>query len=309
MRPMRSLNKIFALFTVTLFVVSFSLAGNSAAILQNHSEPSVESSYLATPSPVSYSIPAAQGTNVDWYTDEGSHNDTQSWSNNNWMFGPKANYELFFNNGSQIDKLDFIPLGEAVIWRINVPKNVLRDANLQNVYVNGWYNTPDMDFNANFNFDFYNSSPSMWSAYSYSYNTTSGYSPPPYVSINTPGCNFTSDVASYYVTFKVTFTLDTPTGLYSPWVMVNDDLGNSYEVRPRDSTDDMMFNQLAIGIPLSEAFSHTYHGGYTLEKQDLSGDIIHSVSRDTDFIMRLNITGNGDLAYAALWTQFSGDMQ
>ncbi|MFW9844636.1 MAG: hypothetical protein ACFFEV_08665, partial [Candidatus Thorarchaeota archaeon] len=309
MRSMRLINKMFALFTVTLFVLSFSFACNSAAITQNFSDSSVETSYLDTPSPIDHSVPAAQGTNVDWYTDEGYDNFTSSWSNNNWMFGPKANYELFFNNGSQIDKLDYIPLGEPIIWRVNVPRNVIRDANLQSVYVNGWYNTPDMDFDANFNLDFYNGSPSTWSTYSYSYNSTSGYSAPPYVSINTPDCRFTSDLAAFYVIFNVTFTHQTPKGLYNPWVMVYDDLGNSYDVRRRGATDDMMFNQIAIGVPLSEAFAYTYHGGYTLEKQDLAGDVIHSVSRNTDFMMRLNITGNGDLAYAALWTQFSGDMQ
>ena len=71
MRPMRLFNKTFSLFIVTLFVVSFSLAGNSAAIPQTYTETSAETSYLTNPSPVSYSIPAAEGTNVDWYTDVG----------------------------------------------------------------------------------------------------------------------------------------------------------------------------------------------------------------------------------------------
>ncbi|TFG30231.1 hypothetical protein EU528_08500 [Candidatus Thorarchaeota archaeon] len=309
MRPMRLFNKTFTLFIVTLFVVSFALAGNSAAIPQNNAESSVETSYLTNPSPVSHSAPAAQGTNVDWYTDVGNYNDTWTWSNNNWMFGPKANYELFFNNGTQIDRLDFIPLGEEIIWRVNVPKNVLRGAGLQNVYVNGWYMTQDMNFSASFSLDFYNYTVPTWSTWSYSENYTSGYSAPPYVSINQPGCNFTSDEAMYYVTFKVTFNVDTPKGLYSPYATIHDDIGNSYDVRSRYSTDTMMFEYIAIGIPITEAYSYTYQGGYTLEKRDLAGDVIYSVSRETDFMMRFNITGNDDLAYAALWTMFNGNMQ
>ncbi|MHA1851556.1 MAG: hypothetical protein ACTSW8_09920 [Candidatus Thorarchaeota archaeon] len=309
MRPMRLFNKTFALFIVTLFVVSFSLAGNSAAVPQNSAESSVETSYLINPTPVSYSIPADEGTNVDWYTDVGNYTDTWTWSNNNWMFGPKANYELFFDNGTQIDRLDFIPLGEQIKWRINIPTNILRGASLQNVYVNGWYVTPDMNFSASFNFDFYNDSTPYWSAYSYSENYTSGYSSPSYVSVNTPACVFTSDETMITVSFAVTFDVDTPAGLYSPYAMVNDNLGNSYDVRSKFNDNDMMSDYIAIGIPISEAFSYSYDGGYTLEKQDLAGDTIYSISRDSDFMMRLNITGNGDLAYAALWTMFYGDMQ
>ncbi|MHA1864773.1 MAG: hypothetical protein ACTSWA_13455, partial [Candidatus Thorarchaeota archaeon] len=309
MRLMRLFNKTFALFIVTLFVLSFSLAGNSAAVPQNFLESTAEPSYLTNPNPISYSIPAAEGTNVDWYIDEGSYNDTWTWSNNNWMFGPRANYELFFNNGSQIDILSFIPLGEEIIWRINVPKNVLRGSALQSVYINGWYITPDMNFSASFSFDFYNGTPSSWYAYSYSENYTSGYSAPPYVSINETGCSFTSDDAMYYVTFKVTFDVDTPKGLYSPYAMIYDDLGNGYDVRSKYSTMDMTFENIAIGIPISEAYSYAYFGGYTLEKQDLAGDIIYSVSREADFMMRLNITGNGDLSYASLASMFYGDMQ
>ncbi len=309
MRSMRLFNRTFAMFIVTLFVVSFSLAGNSAAIPQNYLETTAEPSYLTNPNPVSYSTTAAEGTNVDWYTDVGNYNDTWTWSNNNWMFGPRANYELFFNNGTQIDKLDFIPLNEEITWRINIPKDVLRGADLQSVYVSGGYNSPDMNFSANFNFDFYNGTPPTWSSWSYAENYTSGYSLPPYVSINSAASSLTSDSSMHYVTFMVTFNSDTPTGLYNPWVYIYDVDGNSYDVRSRYSTDDMMSDYFAIGIPLQEAFSHAYQGGYTLEKQDLAGDIIYSVSRDADFMMRLNITGNGDLAYAALWTMFFGDMQ
>jgi len=165
MRHMRLFNKTFALFIVTLFVLSFSLAGNSAAVPQDFLESTVEPSYLTNPSPVSYSIPADEGTNVDWYTDVGSYNDTWTWSNNNWMFGPRANYELFFDNGTQIDIMDYIPVGEQIKWRINIPRNVLRGANLQSVYVNGWYITPDMNFSASFSFDFYNDTVPSWSFY------------------------------------------------------------------------------------------------------------------------------------------------
>ncbi|TET09360.1 MAG: hypothetical protein E3J86_08460, partial [Candidatus Thorarchaeota archaeon] len=204
--------------------------------------------------------------------------------------------------------MDYIPLNEEITWKINIPKNILRDSDLQNVYVNGWYLSPDMNFSASFNLDFYNGTPETWSAYSYGQNYTSGFEVPPYVSMNQPGCSFTNDSSMYYVTFKITFLSAAPVGLYEPYINFYDTDGNSYEVRSRwASTYEM--DRIVVGIPRSEAFTYTYFGGYTLEKQDLAGDQIYSVSRGTDFMMRFNITGNGDLDYAMLWTYFFGEMK
>ena len=139
-------NKMSTLFMMSLFLLSFLLAGNSAAIPTTTDG---ESSMLGV-NPIDLPVTADEGTNLDWYTDTGSYNDTWTWSNNNWLFGPRANYELFFNNGSQIDKMDYIPLNEEIIWRVNIPKSILRGASLQNVYVNGWYMSPDMNFSASF---------------------------------------------------------------------------------------------------------------------------------------------------------------
>ena len=309
MRPMRLFNKTFALFIVTLFVVSFSMAGNSAAVPQNSADTSSGSSYLTDLDPISYSITADEGTNVDWYTDVGNYNDTWTWSNNNWMYGPRANYELFYNNGTQIDRSDFIPLGEQVKWRINIPRNVLRGASIQSVYLNGWYVTQDYNFSASFNLNFYNDSIPTWYVDSYSENYTSGYYAPPYVILNEPSCTFYSDASMFYVSFSVTYSANTPKGLYNLYASIYDDTGNYYDVRSRSSTEDMMSEYVALGIPVSEAYSSAYKGGYTLEKKDLEGDVIYSVSRNTDFMMRINITGSSDIDYAALWTQFYGDMQ
>ena len=132
MRTMRLLNKTFALLIVTLFVVSFAISGSSAALPTE----TVGESSLVIQEPIDIAIPADEGTNVDWYTDTGDYNDTWSWSNNYWLFGPRASYELFFDNGSQILQEDYIPLEEDITWRINIPRNILRGASIQNVYIN-----------------------------------------------------------------------------------------------------------------------------------------------------------------------------
>ena len=306
MRRLRLLNKTLALFMVSMFVVSFSVAGSYAAL---PSDSTGEISLLMQ-EPIDDAILADEGTNVDWYTDTGDYNDTWTWSNNYWLFGPRASYELFYNNGSQIHQEDFIPLGEEITWRINIPKGILRDASIQSVCVNGHYNTPDMNFSANFNFDFYNDIPVIWSSSSWSENRSTGvYDYTPYVEVNAGGSSFTSDSNSYYVDFKVRFLVSAPIGLYSPYANIYDTDGNFYDVRSRWATDMMMSEYIAVGIPRSEAWTHSFYGGYTLEKQDLAGDHIYSVSRGTDFMMRFNITGNGELDYAMLWTYFSGDVK
>ncbi|MGD9395400.1 MAG: hypothetical protein PVJ05_03135 [Candidatus Thorarchaeota archaeon] len=301
MHIMRLLNKTLALFMVSLFVVSFSVAGSYAALPSTMTDES-------TPvliEPVKQAVPADEGTNLDWYTDTGSYNDTWTWSNNYWLFGPRANYELFYNNGSQIHQEDFIPIGEEITWRINIPRSILRDASIQSVYINGHYNSPDMNFSASFNFDFYNDEPVTWSSSSWSENYTTGvYDYTPYVEVNAGSSSFTSDSNSYHVDFRVRFLVSAPIGLYSPYANIYDTDGNYYDVRSRWAKDMMMSEYIAIGIPRSEAWTHSFYGGYTLEKQDLAGDQIYSVSRGTDFMMRFNITGNGELDYAMLWTYF-----
>jgi hypothetical protein len=303
---MRLLNKTFALFIVSLFVVSFSISGSSAALPQQTTS---ESSPIIQ-QPIDYAIPADEGTNVDWYTDTGDYNDTWTWSNNNWLFGPRASYELFYDNGSQIHEEDFIPLDEEITWRINIPRSILRDASIQNAFISGQYISPDENFSASFNFDFFNGTPVSWSSSSSSENRTTGfYDYTPYVEVLGGSSSFTSDSSTHYVNFKVRFLSSAPVGLYNPHINLYSDDGNSYDVRSRWSTDMMMSDQIAIGISRAEAWTHSYYGRYTLEKQDLAGDLIYSVSRGSDFMMRFNITGNGELDYAMLWTYLSGDVK
>jgi hypothetical protein len=308
MRTMRLINKTFALFIVLLFVVSFSLAGNSAAIPQNTSSTSESRSPLTNQHPIDQTILSDQGTNVNWHTDTGSYNDSWTSSNNDWLFGPEASYEIFFANSSQIDRLDFIPLNEEITWRISIPKSILRGAGIANAYTSASLYSQDMNFSAGLNFDFYNNTPATWSVYSYSWNSTSGYNGPPYMTINQPGCLFTEDSATYYITFKITFNLNTPVGLYGFYSSVYDTNSNSYNVKSYYSSN-YDSDKIAIGIPRSLAFTNAYQGAYTLEKQDLSGDQIYSISRGTDFMMRFNITGNSDLDSAMLWNYYGGNMQ
>ena len=298
MRPMRLFNKTFALFIVTLFVVSFSLAGNSAAVPQNFLQSNTEPRNLTNPNPVSYSLPAEEGTSVDWFTDTGNYNDSWSWQNNNWLFGPQAGYELYYQNSSLIERNEFIPLNEEITFTVKVPENMLRGADLQNVDVSAYFSTSDSDFDSGLYFSYYAGPPDSWYGSSYAYNTTSDFEQlPPYLDLNIPACNSFTDGTMHYVVFKMTFNTSTPVGLYNFNVNVYDSDNNYYDLYSPWS-NDYGYYEYALGIPRSQAMTKSFDGGYTIEKFDINGDILYSATRGMDYIYRFNISGNGDLAYA-----------
>lgn len=301
MRTMRFINRLGTLFVVSLFVVSFAIAGSYAAV-PTFSTTSMDST---SKTPVDVSLPAEEGTNVDWYTDTGSHNDTWTWQNNQWLFGPRATYELYFFNGSPIERDDFIPVNEEVTLTVRVPEDMLRGEDLQSVYVSGSLIDNDGDFYGSFNMDYYAGPPESWWAGSNAENYTSGYSLPPYLTLNEPACNAYSDGTMHYVVFKITFLPSTPKGLYNFYVSVHDTVGNYYDIYSPWSSD-MGCDEYAIGITKLKAQSISYDGSYTLEKFDLNGDDIYSITRNKDFTIRLNISGNGDLDFA-LFNLYSMD--
>jgi len=258
MRPMRLFNKICALFIVILFVVSFSLAGNSAAIPQDYSESSAESSYLTT--------------------DVGSYNDTWTWQNNNWLFGPQAGYELYYQNGSLIERNEFIPLDEEITFTVKIPISMLRGADLQSVSVYANLATSDMDFNSGLDFSYYSGTPDSWYGGSYAYNTTSGIDLPPFLDLNIPACNSFEDGTMQYVTFKIIFNTNTPMGLYYFNVNVYDSNDNYYDLYSPWS-NDYGYYEYALGLPRSLAMTKSYDGGYTIEKFDISGETLYSATR------------------------------
>ena len=294
MRRKILMNKLSALLLVTLFSMSFIIASSTAAFPESTSDGSSMLSDLAPVDQIAY---ADEGTNVNWYTDSGSHNDTWTWQNNYWLFGPAAAYEMHYLNGSLIEKDEFVPLNEEVKFVIKVPNDMLRGADLQSVNVYAHLTTMDMDFDAGFDFNYYSGTPDSWYGGSHASNYTSGYELPPYLSLSEPACSSFNDGTMHFVEFRITFNPSTPVGLYYIDVNVQDSTGNMYPLYSPWS-NDYGYYEYAIGIPRSEAFSLSYHGGYTVEKYDLDGEPLYSATRGKDFIYRLNISGNGDLAYA-----------
>ncbi|MFO7836749.1 MAG: hypothetical protein R6V83_08845 [Candidatus Thorarchaeota archaeon] len=86
------------------------------------------------------------------------------------------------------------------------------------------------------------------------------------------------------------FTTDAPLGLYELHMDVMDTDYNS--ISSYGYASGYEFQGVSVGMSPSEAWSWSKGGSYTLEKVDLEGDSLYSVSRGTDFIMRYNITGD-----------------
>ena len=94
MHPMRMINKLSALLLVSLFAMSFVIAGSTAAVPD--STTNSQNPVLSDFTPVDQAVYAEEGTNVDWYTDTGSYNDTWTWQDRSWRFGPKSTYEIYY---------------------------------------------------------------------------------------------------------------------------------------------------------------------------------------------------------------------
>ncbi len=297
---MKLMNTTFALFIVSLFAFSCFISGSTAAIPESTADTGAGNNALSGVNPVDRRLPSAEGTNVNWHSETGSYNDTWTWQHNSWLYGPRSSYEIFYHNGSLMQREDFIPVDEEVIIRVNINKGVLMGASISSVYVSGSLMTQDMNFYAGFSLDYYNDTLDHWNSYSYSENYTSGYYSPPYLSVDAGACQVDEDDAMYYVIFSATFNSTTPVGLYSMHVNAYDTNFGSYDIRSRWAVSDMDYVDLAIGLPFRTAFSSTHSGGYTIEKFDLSGDPIYSVSRGTDFMMRLNISAFSSLDYVIL---------
>ncbi|TFF95007.1 hypothetical protein EU546_04070, partial [Candidatus Thorarchaeota archaeon] len=300
MRAMKLMNKTFALFIVSLFAFSFIISGSTAAIPESTAESGDGIYELSDLNQIDEGLTADEGTNVNWYSETGSNNNTWTWQHNSWLYGPRSSYEMFYQNGSLLQREDFIPIDEEVTIRVNINKQILMGAGISSVYLSGNLLTMDMDFYAGFSLDFFNGSPVSWSSYSYAENYTSGYYSPPYLSVNPGACQFTEDDAMYYVSFAATFNATVPVGLYSINAYAYDTESGNYDIRSRWAVSDCDYVDLAIGTPFRSAFSSTHSGGYTIEKYDLSGDPIFSVSRGRDFMVRLNISASSPLNYVIL---------
>ncbi|MGY5876018.1 MAG: hypothetical protein RTU30_09750, partial [Candidatus Thorarchaeota archaeon] len=294
MRTGLNKGKSLSLLMVLLFMVSLSYGSTMASgPLQSTSGSITRSDYnpvQAVPSQTS-----DNGTYVWWEQSSDSYSDEWEWENRNWLFGPRPSFNIYHEDGSPFTDESYAEIGEQLTVNAVVPKDIFtQGAQLGEIYFYGYYLTPDWNFSANFDFGWRaEDSYQPWWAYSSTYNQSMVEGPyypeDPFLNIVSTECSNSSDAASYYVTFVIEFNANTPLGLYEMNMQVMDTQWNS--IGSYNFGSNWEFNGIAVGMDPADAFTWTYDGRYTLQKLDLDGDDLYSVSRGKDFLMRFNISG------------------
>ncbi|MGY5854512.1 MAG: hypothetical protein RTU92_13170, partial [Candidatus Thorarchaeota archaeon] len=292
------LNKgtVLSLMMILLFMVSLSYG---SPVVSEPTSSTSDSITRLSYNPVQ-AVPAQttdNGTFVWWEQSSDSYSDEWEWENRNWLFGPSPTYEVYHESGLPFDFEDtYADIDEEITFNVMVPKSLFtQETYIQNIRINGYLLTPDWNYQVNFEMNWRNESYQPWSVYSSIYNYTDEgpsyptYPETPFLDLVEPECDFSYDSNAYYVTFVVSFNDAVPLGLYELNLDVSDSDWNSYGSYNRM---DYKRTAMAIGLHPDDAYSYTYDGRYTLEKFDLEGNDLYTVTRGDDFIVRFNITGN-----------------
>ena len=271
------------------------------------------------------------GTYVNWFQESDSITDEWSQTRMNWLFGPSPSFEIFHENGSLLTGEHYAQIDEKLTFSVVVPQTVLpKDADLGMVMFYGSgvsqedemflflmaYAPGESNFSIIMNMpfpDWVNAS-SPWYGIADQFDIdlveeTGSYKGAEmginFMNLYTDECTNSTDDFNFYYNFIASFDNNTPRALYQIGMMVFDDEWNQIASYNYNSNERMQ--GLPIGIPPSEAWTSSYGGTYTLEKYDLEGNEVFSVTRGEDFIMRFNITGN-ELGYAQLGFRVPNDL-
>ncbi len=275
---------------VLLFMISLSYGGSTAPLNATNG---LEKSYPA-PNQQVPSQETTNGTYVWWEQSSDQHNETWDSDNSHWLFGPTPSYVIAHENGTQFKDNHYAEINEKLTITTIIPNDLIpKGLYLEEVRFNGWFLSPD-DFYASFDVSWRpNDGYQEWSAYAYQYEMGGEgpvYPEDPFVNIYSAECFNNSDDFNNYVNFVISFTSDAPLGLFEVNLNVMDNEWNYYD--SRNYATDWTPNYLSVGMRPDDAFKYTWDSSYTLQKLDLEGDELYSVSRNKDFLMRFNITGS-----------------
>jgi hypothetical protein len=288
---------MFSLLLVALFLVSMNIGTGVVTSLSKTSGNT--RSYTIFPNN-GYSMAQEEpenGTYVWWDQDANSTADEWSWESKNWLFGPSPTFKIYHENGSQLTKESWAEISEELRFVVTVPKSIFTGGpDIGSVNLNGWYMTADWNFSASFSMNWRYSEyewDEPWSAWSNWWNSSEGAIVPPdtsFLDLHGDQCTDTTDGERYIITFVVSFREHAPIGLYQLDMWVED---REYQwIGSYNYGSGWEFQGIAVGIPPDEAWSWSWGGSYTLQKLDIDGDVIHSLSRGKNFKMRFNITGD-----------------
>ncbi len=294
--------EIMAILSISLFLIS--MIGASAGPLPESTVPAItrENNFV-----VSQTNNSPGDLNVFWDQQNQNESGSWNWTNRNWVFGPKADYRIYFSNGTEIGDLETIPIEQTIVLNITIPRQLLGGKSLYQTAIEAYAHIyiPENQTQTDifFTIGYRNESYEPW--YSYSsineYNMTSSdmssgsmFADVPdktlisqtnnaFFEINQPSCSVNVDVDMIRIKIVGYFTNDTIPLTYSSSLMISDFQGNGYY-------DSAPHKMLPIGISKSQAMRELYSGMYTLEKYDVNGDPIYSATRGQEFTFRLNIS-------------------
>ena len=74
--------------------------------------------------PLSLNQAKFNGTYISWIKQQNTTQDTWSWTNQAWEFGPYPNFAIYLQNGTEVTNINFVPLGQPFKVVISIQKNI-----------------------------------------------------------------------------------------------------------------------------------------------------------------------------------------
>ena len=283
-----------SLLAVAVFLISMVSAGGMTTPVLRNDAGSRAITQDTVPLSPAQGYGAGAGTQVSWNKDQNSTTNEWSWQNRNWLFGPRPTFDIYHQNSSLLTKDSYAQIGEQLRFVVTIPEGVFTQGTiLSGAELRGHYMSSSMNFSADFGFGF-NALAYMdrWYVWSHKYNSSDMGMPPvesSFVHVVPANCTNSTDSSYYHVTLAIQFLADTPIGLYQLELSVRD--SNNGWIGSYNYGSGWQFQGIAVGTPPTLAWGQSYGGSYTLQKLDLEGDALYSVSRNKDFVMQFNVSG------------------
>jgi hypothetical protein len=252
-----------------------------------------------------------QGNNVSWQSQNDTTQNSWNWTNQGWQFGPYPTFSLILANGTIVTDDNYIPIGQVFTAQIDIQKNIFTgNATLGQAGLNWGTNIISQNGtitgNANCNMMYVNSmqqqgfnQTNTWQIFSNINNNTlsdvkSPNQPMPqsgFYQFNSQQSSITETAEGWRIQIVGFFNSSTPVSPYWVNLRITDQYNNGMDVNSQAAQNSQSNNrQVAVGQ------AGFVYGGYqefwTFEKLDMENNPLLSISKGTEWKMRLNITSS-----------------
>ena len=314
--------KVVSVVSISILILSMIYTINLMALPIASTAPGITSMQVS--SPFRPAQDPGYGTYVDWYQEQDDIDEEWTRSQMNWLFGPSPSFKIYHENESLLTEDHYAQIDEKLNFSTVVPKSIIpRGGELGMVWFYGSGSTSRDSPNQSLFLlafapeeanvtkaigmpfpDWVNASAPWYglantfnmtkvqetAMHTGKYDYTDSELTENFLNLYTAECTNSTDEFNYYFNFISSFTDDAPRMLFTIGMMVFDDKWNqiaSYNYASRSEEQG-----LAVAVPPDEAWSYSYGGSYTLHETTLDGEVLYSVTRGADFVMRFNISGD-----------------